>query len=60
LMDTAEWFADQRAICQTCQRWSGTRLKATRVFLETMIMAIHIAYDQSARAEELAMMMIKN
>jgi superfamily II DNA helicase RecQ len=39
-----------------CKRW----LKATRAFLEKMIVAIHIAYGQPARAEELATVMIKN
>jgi len=39
-----------------CKRW----LKATRAFLEKMVVAIHIAYGQPARAEELATVMIKN
>jgi hypothetical protein len=39
-----------------CKRW----LKATRSFLEKMTVSIHIAYDQPARAEELATVMIKN
>ena len=45
-----EWNKDE------CKRW----LKVTRAFLERMIIAIHIAYDQSMRVEELAIVMIKN
>ena len=39
-----------------CKKW----LKRTKAFLETLLPVIHIAYDQPARAEELATMLIKN
>jgi hypothetical protein len=39
-----------------CKTW----LNATRKFLETLSVAIHISYGQPARAEELATVMIKN